>query len=115
MSDQPIHLFNTILFENLSAGVGINTSQAINVNEAISFCVQFVWDTGSGIIGNIYLEASNDGSNFTQIQQSILAVSGASGSHMINVEKHSYAWFRLVIDLSAGSLNANSVANGKRK
>lgn len=115
MSDQPIHVANVPLFENLSIGIGINTSASQNVQEVISFSVQFIWSSGSGLVGNIYLEASNDNQNFTQIPQTILAISGASGSHMINIEKHSYGYVRLATDLSAGSATANSRMNSKRK
>ena len=95
MSDYPIHQSNVPLFVAIPAGVGTQYSPAQNVEEAISYSVQFIWSSGSALSGSIYLEASNDGVNFTQIQQTVLAISGASGSHMINVEKHSYSYFLL--------------------
>lgn len=119
MSNLPISLFNFPLFNSINAGIGQNFSNPIDVNEAISYCVQFSWTVGSGLIGNIYLQAANDrfvsaSTIWTTIQQSQLAVSGAADSHMINVEKPAYSWVRLVIDLSAGSLTGNASINGKR-
>lgn len=117
MSDLPIHLYNVALFvPTTSVGIGAIRSAIIPVEQSISYCVQFVWSAGTGIIGNIYLEASNDGVFYTQIQQSLLALTNGAGSHMINVEKPAYSSFRLVVELSAGSLTIDSSrANGKRE
>ena len=115
MSDKPIHTLNVPLFVALPVGVGTNTSSSLNVQEVISFCVQAIWSSGSSLSGSIYLEASNDDINHTQIPQTILAISGASGSHMINIEKHAYGFVRLAVNLSAGSAVMDSRINAKSK
>jgi hypothetical protein len=115
MSDQPIHKSNIPLFVSLPVGVGTNISPSQEVQEAISYCVQVIWSNGSSMSGSIYLEASNDNVNFTQIPQTILAISGASGSHMINIEKHAYGYVHLVVNLTAGSATIDSRMNAKRK
>lgn len=112
----PAHLFKFTLFDTVALGVAKTDSSAINCEEVISYAVQFVWDNGSGLAGNIYLEGSNNGVNFTQITDSILPISGTSGSHLINVEKPSYSFVRLSVDISAGSLTTGICQiNAKRE
>jgi hypothetical protein len=114
-NDLPIHLRKIQLFNETPVSIGTYTSVDFDVEDAISYSVQFVWDSGSVFNGTIYLQATNDGKNYTQIQQTILTVSGASGNHMINVEKPAYSSVQLVALITAGTANISATANAKRQ
>lgn len=115
MSDLPIHLFNIRLFDTQSVGVGTNYSQAVDLQTAISYSVQINVTNDSGLVGTIYLEASNDGLDFIEIDQTLLPIDASAKKHMINIEKPSYAYFRLVVSISAGSCDIKATTNGKRQ
>ena len=120
MSLQPIHLRNVPLFAAVPLSAGIVSSPPQNVEDVISYCVQYVWSVGSGISGSSYLEASNDYDpvsnpigTWTLIQQSLLNITGATGNNMINVEKPAYSWVRLSFNISGGTATLNSKYNAK--
>lgn len=109
----PIHVFNNHIVQDASMGATV-TSESIPLNTIISFCVQIVWSAGSTPMGVTYLEASNDNTNWTQVTDSVLAVSGNTGSNMVNVEKSAYGYVRVVYLRSSGSGILNVTVNGKR-
>lgn len=115
MSDLPIHLRKVDLLTNVSVSTGLTHSLSQEVEDVISYAVQVFWTNGAILDGDIYLEASNDGTNWTQIQQSNLSISGSSGNHMINVEKPAYSLVRLTIDIFAGTATVSSIYNAKRQ
>jgi len=113
MAELPIHLFNKTVFSESSMASSLS-SEAVNLNEAVSYCAQMIWSGGSSPAGNLYLAASNDGVTFTQITESLIVVSGSSGSHMVNVEKPAYAFVKVVYDRASGSGNLTALINAKR-
>jgi len=116
-NDLPIHLRKVTLFSALpiSTSPGLYHSSQQDVEDTISYAVQVSWSNGAILDGQIYLEASNDGSNWVQIQQSLLSIANASGSHMINVEKPAYSFFRLSVSVFAGTATIDALFNAKRQ
>lgn len=110
---EPIHLFNIQLVDAQSMGSSI-TSSSLNIQEAISYAVQAVWSAGATPVGTFDLQGSNDDSNFTSLLDSPAAVSGNTGSIIINVEKHAYGFIRIVYTRTSGSGTLNVKVNAKR-
>lgn len=110
---EPIHLFNEKIVDSESMGSSI-TSSIKNVQEAISFAVQVLWSGGGTPVGTLDLQASNDGTNFSSVISSPPAVSGNSGSLIINVEKHAYGYIRVVYTRTSGTATMNVQVNAKR-
>lgn len=115
MSELPIHLRKIDLFEDLDISTGEFYSEAQNVEDVISYAVSVTWSDGAILNAQMFLQASNDGENWTQIQQSTLSIAGASGTHVVNVEKPAYSFARLGITVSAGTATINSLYNAKRQ
>lgn len=113
MSDLPIHLYQNTIISAQSMG-GTVTSDSTNINTAISVCIQAIWSAGSTPVGTMVLQASNDNSTWTEVTGSSLAVSGATGSNMWNVEKPAYGYIRMVYTRSSGSGTLNATINAKR-
>lgn len=110
---EPIHLFNEKLVDAVSMGATI-TSSPLNVQQAVSFCVQAIWSAGTTPIGTFDLQASNDGLTFTSVLSAPATVENNSDSLIINVEKHAYAQIRVVYTRTSGSGTLNVYVNGKR-
>lgn len=77
------------------------TSDAIDVQECRSYCVQAVWSAGSSPVGVFYLQGSVDASTYTDITSS--AVSGNSGSILFNVELPAYRYIKTFYDYTSGT------------
>jgi hypothetical protein len=108
----PIHIFNNrLILDGDMAGNITSTTQ--NVQEAVSFSVHGIW-TGTSPVGTLDIQGSNDGVNFTSVLSSPAAISGNSGQIMVNVEKHAYAYIRLVYTETSGTGTLNVYVNGKR-
>lgn len=111
---EPIHLFNDKVIDSQSMGADI-TSSSKNVQEAISYSVHCIWSAGSTPVGTLDLQGSNDDVNFTSVLESGPApISGNSGSLLINVEKHSYGYMRVVYTRTSGSGTMTTLVNAKR-
>lgn len=67
------------------------------------YAIQFSWSGASTPVGTFSLEASNDNSVYTTINESTVAVSGASDSIMINVERPAYLYVRVSYTRTSGS------------
>lgn len=112
----PIHLFNKPIVGSTSTVSGnmiaTITSLAVNIDEVASFSVQAVF-TGAPV-GNIELQGSNDGVNYTLIDLSSASVTGA-GSYLINVETPAYSFVQLVYTFGSGTGTMTARINAKRK
>lgn len=98
---QPIHLFNITVFDAESMATTV-TSDSLNIQQAAGYAVQAVW-SGTSPVGTFTVEASNDNINFTSILNSPVAISGNTGSLMINVENAFYGFIRVVYTATSGS------------
>lgn len=61
-----------------------------NITNVPGYSIQAVWTNGSSPVGVMSLQASNDDSNWSDIPNSSLPVSGNSDNNIFNVSKHSY-------------------------
>lgn len=61
-----------------------------NVTNVAGYSVQAVWSNGSTPLGNMNLQASNDGMNWSDIPNSTLPVIGNSGNNIFNTGKGAY-------------------------
>lgn len=111
-SQQPLHLYNTPLIVDTTMGGDI-TSPSKEIESTRSFCVQFYW-TGTTPVGSVMLQGSLDNSHFNDITDSILPVTGNSGSCMINVELPAYGFVRVKYTRTSGTGTANCYINGKQ-
>lgn len=109
VSSQPIVGLTSGISGNMIANI---TSLPANINEVVSYSVQAVF-TGSPV-GNIELQASNDGVNFTLIPESYAAVTGA-GSYLINVELPAYSFVQVVYIFTSGTGSMTAIINTKRR
>lgn len=84
------------------------SSEAVQIREAIGYSVQVVWTGGTGTTGSIVLEGTNynpQDESVTPVYSSISssAVAANSGDQMVNVERAMYSYFRLRWVRSAGT------------
>lgn len=100
MSD-PLHLFNNKLIDAQSMGTSI-TSSSQNMQRVISYAVQVYW-TGTTPIGTFDLQASNDDTNYTSLLSAPIAVTGNTGSIMIDVAKRGYGYIKVIYTRTSGT------------
>lgn len=60
------------------------SSSAVEIGIHPWVCGQVVWSAGATPVGNMDLQESNDGTNWANIAGATAAISGASGSSMLN-------------------------------
>ncbi len=113
---EPVHVASQPIV-GLTSGISGNmianiTSLPVNINEIVSYAIQAVF-TGSPV-GNIELQGSNDGINFTLIPESSAAVSGA-GSYLINVELPAYSFVQVIYTFGSGTGTMTAIINTKRR
>lgn len=115
MSDTRMHVYrNQIITNGNMSGTIISSPTDINKTNTRSFSVQFVF-SGSSPVGIVYLMGSDDGGNvYTQISDSILPVTGNTGSCLINVELPAYEFVIVRYDATSGTGTANCYINGKQ-
>jgi len=65
-------------------------SLAGNCTNVLGYCIQAIWTNGSNPIGSMSVQASNDGTNWSDIPNSTLPVSGNNGNNIFNIGKHAY-------------------------
>jgi len=97
-----IHEFNQTIISGGNLGADI-TSTSQNLNSIHHFAVQFIWTGASTPVGTVILQGSNDNITFTDISDSLLAVSGNSGSCLINYDLPSFGFVRLKYTRTSGS------------
>lgn len=86
------------------------TSEVVDLSLANGYAIQ-AWFTGSPV-GSLKLEASNDGIQWTDISDSITAVS-AAGTLIWKEDSAMYDKVRAVYTFSSGSGTLNIQINGK--
>lgn len=99
MSEQ-VHLFNIKAFDSQSMASNA-TSQSLNIQQAAGYSVQAVW-SGTSPVGTFEIQGSNDNTNFTTITSSPIAISGDTGSLLVNVEFAQYGYTRVKYNFSSG-------------
>lgn len=88
-------------------------SKVIDVRNLKTGSVQAVW-TGNPI-GRLTIESSNDGANFSEVQDSGESLSGITGNNfMYSISEIGYHYIRFVYSQASGSgtLNAFMVVKG---
>ncbi len=108
---EPIHEFDKHIISagDMTADV---TSPALLLDTVSIVNIQSAW-TGTPT-GNLYLEGRNDSSMPYTIIDS-LAIAGASGDIMINMETQGCAEVRVRYAHTSGTGILNSFANGKKR
>lgn len=89
---------------NLSASFN---SDKGNVTNARGYSIQAVWTGGGSPVGTMSLQASTDGTNWSDISTSTLSVSGNSGNNIFNVKDVYYNFVRLVYTRTSGTANVS--------
>ncbi len=88
------------------------TSTAVDVKESRSYAVQAVWSAGTSPVGVLYLQGSLDNVTYTDITSS--AVSGNTGSILINVELPAYQYIKVFYDRTSGTATMTAKVNIKQ-
>lgn len=74
-----------------------------NITNAIGYCIQAIWSSGSSPTGSMSLQASIDDQNWSDISNSTLSVSGDSGNNIFNASKNVfYNFVRLKYTRTSG-------------
>ena len=106
MSDSPIFLSLTSMISSGDMSQASISSSALDIREAHHVAVQAVW-TGSSPVGTLSVQGSIDGSTYTEVQ-SASAVSGNSGSLLINLSNVAYSNLKLVYTKTSGTGTINA-------
>jgi hypothetical protein len=106
----PHHAKNSVII-NAQAMTGNITSEVENTNNINRFSIHVFWSGGGTPIGSLILQASNDGSNFVDVETN--TVTGNSGGIMYNVEGPSYSWVRVKYSFTSGSATMSAIFNSK--
>jgi len=110
MSLQPIFSFNNLILTNGNMADNL-TSSVQDISEVCGFCVQANWSAGSTPVGTLNIQASLDNVNFTTVAS--VAVSGNSGSNLVNVNVAHYRYVQCTYTATSGSGTLNVYIAGK--
>lgn len=104
-------LENLVSSESTAADV---TSDALDVIAYEGFSVHVSWTGDTD--GTVYLQASNDGSNWENITGASVATGGAAASELFNVQGVFFKSLRVFYDRTGGTgvLSAVVIAKGER-
>ena len=96
-----------VISDNIDLGVTF-TSPAIDVTQYGMYAVQVVF-VGGTCAGDIRIQVSNDGTNFTDDTDSIIAYDNTTGSHIINVIAKAYKSMRVKITNASGTASVGKI------
>jgi hypothetical protein len=105
----PIFILNQQVYNAQSMSADI-TSSGIEVAGLGGFAVHFIW-TGTPT-GSVSVEASNDNSNFVQIDTQAFVTT--DGQHLLNVERPHYKYIRLKYTRTTGTGALTAYVSGKQ-
>lgn len=106
----PIKLLSVPLF-SLADMSKNETSIVLDISEAGCYCLQADW-TGSSPVGNLVIMASTNNIQFDPISTN--AISGNTGSLIINVERPGYFYIQLLYQFTSGTGTLNTTVSAKR-
>lgn len=107
----PLQMFNYKVLDAQSMG-GNLVSDRVNISRAGSVSVQYIWSSGSTPVGNLVTQGSNDGATWVDVNSQ--AVSGSSGTHLLNIEEPAYMFLRATYARTSGSATLDVYVNGKK-
>lgn len=109
MSLDPIFSLNKLVISagDMSSDI---TSPSLDIAEVGGFAVHNIW-TGSPT-GNIIVQASNDDSNWFNVDTQ--AAGGSAGNDIVNIDGAHYRYVRVFYDATSGSGSLNSYISGKK-
>ena len=87
------------------------TSDAQSLEQIYMCCIQAVW-TGATAAGSLYLQITNDGTNWTTYSGSTTTVAGA-GNFAWNLMTTPFKSIRVFYDATSGTGTLNITVNGK--
>lgn len=112
MSKLAITLRKDILPQQLVSGTVV--SESIDLETFVGYSIQINWDT-STLTGSFTLEASNDNVNYTTIEGTTQAISGASDTHIYNAALFHYEYIRCRFTRVSGSGNMVMKFTGRQE
>lgn len=105
----PIFSFNKRLFTDVAMTAN-RESEVVDISEVTGFCVHSYW-TGTPA-GNIVVQGSNDGINFTTVDTQ--AAGGAAGSKLVNVAGAHYRYVKVIYTFTSSTGVLNCYISGKQ-
>jgi predicted secreted protein len=102
---------STILSQAISGDVD---SSASDLRDMEGYAIQFTWSGGSGFSGNLELQASVDGTNYSPVTDSQQAITGATGTHVWNVHDHHYSYVKVVLSGVSGTASSAQIVFSAR-
>lgn len=80
------------------------------------FSVNFVYDSGSSVDMTLYLQVSNDGTNFVDVGDSDQVISDNSGTHLWDIASTGAIFLRVRVEVRSGSIDIQRISfSGKRR
>lgn len=107
----PIFQFNTQYITNGDMS-GDVTSAAVDIGESRVIAVQLVW-SGTSPVGNAYIQGSYNGTDWASVTAGA-AVSGNTGSLIINYPDPGFRYARIFFDFTSGTGTLQGYMSSKR-
>lgn len=90
------------------------TSDAVDIQGFSLYCIQFSYNSVSTAAATLTVQGSADGLVWTDVDCSVAPVSASASSRLLNVEKAGYAFVRIKVAPSTGTVSGfKAIINGK--
>jgi len=99
--------FNKKLEQDLPGLSADTESQIFDIDEFLFVSGQVSWENGAGFSATISFEVSNDKENWAIVGASTANVSGATGTHIMDLANTATSYVRIKIENVAGTADAN--------
>lgn len=93
-------ILNSKSIDAQSIGASVNGTP-IDISSGHVLSVQFVWSSGSSPVGDLILQGSMDGTDWTAVNTQ--AISGDSGSYMYSTNSAGFVFARAIYTRTSGS------------
>lgn len=105
---------STTLTSTINISGSTFTSASVDIQGFSLYCIQFSYNSVSTAAATLTVQGSADGLIWTDVDSSIAAVSASASSRLLNVEKAGYAYVRIKVAPSTGTVNGfKAIINGK--
>ena len=111
MNDVPYHIGNQLVIANGDMTQSL-TSASTEVNETILAAVNAAW-SGSSPVGNLLIQGANIDNSVFYATISTIAISGNSGSLLVNIQDIGYGFIRILYSPTSGTGTINVYLNRK--
>lgn len=108
-----------LIQELISAPTTVNsdyTSEAIDISfKEAEFSIQMNYNNGSSVNMVLFLEVSNDKTNWSRITESEQTITDDTGSQIYDLTATGVAYMRLGVEVTGGSIDINNILYKARR